>query len=164
MKKLMLILTVALIAVTGCKDESKNLSEKHQTLLKESDSIMQVYTQFQDTHTDMLEKHRNLTAQVESSGIMDADIMEKIATNEVIIERHAAMLESHKMMLESHMELKDNFEDMDLIEMRAQIEQMRQNHDQIMSEQETMRQEHEQITEDHEAILQKLDDFQTANS
>ncbi|MGM1054879.1 MAG: hypothetical protein ACQEWG_03220 [Bacteroidota bacterium] len=164
MKKLMLILTVALIAFTGCKDESKNLSEKHQVLLTESDSIMEVYTQFQDTHTDMLEKHRNLKDQVESSGIMDANIMEKIATHEVIIERHAAMLESHKMMLESHMELKDNFEDMDLIEMRAQIEQMRQNHDQIMSEQETMRQEHEQITEDHEAILQKLDEFQTANN
>lgn len=164
MKKLMLILIVTVIAFTGCKDETKNLSEKHQALLKESDSIMQVYTQLQDTHTDMLEKHRNLNTQVESSGIMDAEIMEKVAAHKVIIERHAAMLESHKMMLESHMEFKDNFGDLDLIEMKAQIEKMRKNHDQIMSEQETMRQEHDEMSEDHKTIIQKLADFQTANS
>ena len=164
MKKLILILTVAAIAFTSCNDESKNLSEKHQALLTESDSIMQVSTQLQDTHTDMLEKHRNLTTQVEASGIMDAEIMEKIAGHEVINEKHAAMLESHKMMLESHKEFKDNFDQLNLTEMKVQIEKMRQNHDQIMSEQETMRQEHDAMSEDHKNIFQKLADFQTADS
>lgn len=164
MKKIILILSVVTIAFTGCNDEKKNLSEKHQALLTESDSIMQVYTQMQNMHTDMLEKHKNLNTQVEASGIMDAEIMKKIAGHEIIIERHAAMLESHKMMLDSHMEFKDNFDELNLIEMEAQIEKMRQNHDQIMSEQETMRQEHEVMNEDHKIILQKLADFQMPES
>jgi len=68
------------------------------------------------------------------------------------------------MMLESHKEFKDNFDQLNLTEMKVQIEKMRQNHDQIMSEQETMRQEHDSMSEDHKNIFQKLADFQTADS
>ncbi|WP_373519558.1 hypothetical protein [Pricia sp.] len=156
MKKLVILLfTTALVAV-GCDDKKKDLSAQFDTLMKENDSVETVHQEFEEIHKEMMAEHQRFTQELEGMEVQDSTILEDVAKHEVILKNHDAIIESHGEIIEGHKDLKADFDQMSDVEMEAQIKEMKEGHDEMMSEHATMEEEHDMMMNEHQAMRQKM--------
>ncbi len=158
MKNLIMILSVMAIAFYGCEDKKKDLATQYDKLMEENDSIEIMHSQHKMMHEQMMGRHKEMSQQLMSGKIKDSSQLEELATNEVIFEKHSAMLNSHEELLNSHKTLKDGFDGKSEIEIEAQIDEMKKNHERILDEHESMKDEHDKMMRLHEDMMkQRMD-------
>lgn len=163
MKNILMILVVAAVAMTSCKNETQNLSNSFDNLQKESDSLLQVHMTLKAAHAEHMSNNMALTERLSGIALEDSTWLETLAKQQVVLKNHDAQFQKHEQLLSGHQELKANFNSLTPEEMQAQIDAMESDLNEIDSDQSTLSNEHEALNDELAKIREKLSKQQTAS-
>lgn len=156
MKKLLLILSVTAVIFISCDDKKKDLSAQYDTLMTESDKIEMAHQKFEEVHKSMMGEHQKFSEEVEGMEVQDSTLLGDVAKHGVILKKHDAIIESHAAIIEGHKKLKTDFDNLNAVEMEAEIKQMKKDHDKMMEEHSSMEDEHEMMMKEHKDLKERM--------
>jgi len=162
MKKLFIYLLPLLIGISfmSCDNSDNELVEEYNQLLTEEDSLETNSLELLATHEQIVENHNNLMTQIATMEDIDTALLARMRAHEVILSRHEAIFEAHEEMRVAHENLVDDQVIDNLTDegVKAQLEQMQEDHEKMMEEHENMEQAYIKIKRDHEEVRKMLEE------
>lgn len=140
-----MILVVVALAMTSCNNEKQELSKSFDNLQKESEELLQVHTALKDHHNMHKDAFTSVNQRLAGKTLQDSTWLETLANQEVVLKTHEAEIQKVEQLFAGHSELKTNFNDLTVEEMRAQIEAMEDDLEEIKSAQSTLKNDHEKL-------------------